>query len=176
MSGIKRVSILHPRERLSDMELPQFTGIGHLDLSVSDIEESARWYEQVLGLRRARRVDFEERTMIVLLHQPTGLVIGLNQHMGHPGEQFDERRSGLDHVGFAVERRDDLDAWQARFASLDVVHSPVADTEVGSALVFRDPDHIQLEMWWSRPRDEAGSAQAATAAASPGSGLLYHSS
>jgi catechol-2,3-dioxygenase len=96
--------------------------------------------------------------------------------MGHPGEQFDERRSGLDHVGFAVERRDDLDAWQARFASLDVVHSPVADTEVGSALVFRDPDHIQLEMWWSRPRDEAGSAQAATAAASPGSGLLYHSS
>ncbi|MHB1739752.1 MAG: DUF302 domain-containing protein, partial [Actinomycetes bacterium] len=31
-------------------------------------------------------------------------------------------------------------------------HSPVADTEMGSALVFRDPDRIQLELWWSKPR------------------------
>ena len=135
------------------MELPEFVGIGHFDLSVSDVEASAQWYERVVGLKRLRRVDFPDRTMIVLLHQPTGLVIGLNQHAGHPGERFDERRSGLDHVGFAVERREGLDAWQAHLASLDVEHSPVADTEVGSALVFRDLDYIQLELWWSRPRD-----------------------
>ena len=52
---------------------------------------------------------------------------------------------------FAVYRRQDLDAWQDRLAALGVEHSPVADTEVGSALVFRDPDHIQLELWWSKP-------------------------
>jgi len=143
------------RESVSGMELPEFVGIGHLDLSVSDVEASATWYEQALGLRRLRRVDFPDRTMIVLFHQPTGLVIGLNQHAGHPGGRFDERRSGLDHVGFAVGRREDLDAWQAHLTSLDIEHSPVADTEVGSALVFRDPDHIQLEMWWSRPRETA---------------------
>ena len=93
--------------------------------------------------------------MIVLFHEATGLVIGLNQHAGHRGERFDERRSGLDHVGFAVERREDLDVWQTYLASLDVEHSPVADTEVGSALVFRDLDYIQLELWWSRPRDSS---------------------
>jgi len=114
--------------------------------------------------------------MIVLLHQPTGLVISLNQHAGHPGERFDERRSGLDHVGLAVERREDLNAWQAHLASVDVEHSPVADTEVGSALVFRDPDHIQLETWWSRPRRDVGTAVATTASGSPGPDLLYHSS
>jgi catechol-2,3-dioxygenase len=128
------------------MELPGFVGIGHLDLSVSDADASAGWYERVLGLRRRRRVDFPEWAMIVLLHEPTGLVISLNQHAGHPGERFDERRSGLAHVGLAVERREDLTAWQAHLASVDVEHSPVADTEVGPALVFRDPDYIELEM------------------------------
>ena len=133
------------------MEQAEFIGIGHLDLSVSDVGASATWYEEVLGLRRLRRVDFPERTMIVLYHDASGLVIGLNQHQGYPGEPFDERRAGLDHVGFAVGRRQDLDVWQRRLAALGVEHSPVADTEVGSALVFRDPDHIQLELWWSKP-------------------------
>lgn len=87
------------------MEEAGFFGIGHLDLSVSDVEASAAWYEKVLGLRRLRRVDFAERTMIVLRHDASGLVIGLNQHQGFPGEPFDERRAGLDHVGFAVGRR-----------------------------------------------------------------------
>ena len=128
-----------------------FSGIGHLDLSVSDVEASAAWYERVLGLRRLRRVDFPDRSMIVLHHDASGLVVGLNQHQGFPGKPFDERRAGLDHVGFAVGRRQDLDAWQERLAALGVEHSPVADSEVGSALVFRDPDHIQVELWWSRP-------------------------
>ncbi len=133
------------------MEEAGFFGIGHLDLSVSDVEASAAWYEQVLGLRRLRRVVLPGRTMIVLRHDASGLVVGLNQHKGFPGEPFDERRAGLDHVGFAVGRRQDLDAWQGRLAALGVEHSPVADTEAGSALVFRDPDLIQLELWWSKP-------------------------
>jgi glyoxylase I family protein len=137
------------------MEEAGFFGIGHLDLSVSDVEASAAWYEKVLGLRRLRRVAFPERTMIVLRHDASGLVVGLNQHQGFPGEPFDERRAGLDHVGFAVGRRQDLDSWQGRLAALGVEHSPVADSDVGSALAFRDPDHIQLELWWSKPAGDA---------------------
>ena len=142
------------------MEPPEFVGIGHLDLSVSDVETSAAWYERVLGLRRVRRVELPERTMIVLRHVPSGLVLGLNQHQGFQGEPFDERRAGLDHVGFAVGEREDLDAWAGHLAAAEVEHSPVADTAVGSALVFRDPDHIQLELWWSKPSGDnpAGAA------------------
>lgn len=131
-----------------------FDGISHLDLSVSDVEASAAWYTQVLGLRRLRRVDLPQRTMIVLLHEAAHLVIGLNQHHAFPGGPFDERRAGLDHVGFAVTNRADLDMWQTRLAELRVEHSPVADTESGSALVFRDPDRIQLEFWWTKPRSD----------------------
>lgn len=132
-----------------------FSGISHLDLSVSDVEVSAAWYERVLDLRRVRRVDFPERAMVVLSHEASGLVVGLNEHRDSSGEAFDERRSGLDHVGFAVDGREDLDRWETRLATLGVEHSRVTDTEVGAALVFRDPDHIQLELWWSKPRDGA---------------------
>lgn len=134
--------------------MPEFTNISHLDLTVTDVERSAAWYVEVLGLRRLGRTDFADRIMVVLGHRPSGLVVGLNQHLGATGERFDERRPGLDHVGFAVGERGDLDAWQARLAELGVEHSPVQDADSGSgtALVFRDPDNIQLEFWWTRPR------------------------
>ncbi len=158
------------------MELPGFFGIGHLDLSVSDVEASAVWYAQVLGLARLRSVAFADRTMIVLRHETSGLVIGLNQHRGAPRDPFDERRIGLDHVGFAVARREDLDAWRAHLVALGVEHSPVTDAETGSALVFRDPDHIQLELWWSKPSERASEDADTAPRAARADGLIERSS
>ncbi|WP_308468610.1 VOC family protein [Rathayibacter soli] len=132
--------------------MPAFGTPSHIDLSVSDVEASASWYVDVLGLRRVRRVDLDNRIMIVLVHQATGLVIGLNQHTVVPVPRFDDRNVGLDHIGFSVAERADLDAWETQLAGLNVVHSPAEDTANGAALVFRDPDNIQLEFWWSRPR------------------------
>jgi glyoxylase I family protein len=130
---------------------PRFGNISHLDLSVSDVEASAEWYQRVLGLRRLRRVEFPGRTMIVLRYEVSGLVIGLNGHESFSGGAFDEHRAGLDHVGFAVATREELDSWETHLAALGVAHSAVADAQTGSALVFRDPDNIQLEFWWSKP-------------------------
>ena len=134
--------------------MPTFTSLSHLDLSVTDVERSATWYCDVLGLRRAKRADLDNRIMIVLVHEATGLIIGLNQHKDTVGKRFDEHRPGLDHVGFAVSEREELDEWRARFEKLGVEHSPVGDSPSGSgsALVFRDPDNIQLEFWWTQPR------------------------
>lgn len=131
--------------------MPEFTSISHLDLSVTDAEKSANWYCDVLGLRRARRADLDNRIMIVLLHEATGLVIGLNQHHETVGDRFDEHRPGLDHVGFGVTERAELDDWQVKLERLGVEHSPVQNSPSGSgaALVFRDPDNIQLEFWWT---------------------------
>lgn len=76
--------------------MPDFGTPSHIDLSVSDAESSARWYCEVLGLRRVRRADFENRIMIVLVHRTTGLVVGLNQHTTVPVARFDDRNVGLD--------------------------------------------------------------------------------
>ncbi len=129
--------------------MPVFGTPSHIDLSVSDVEASATWYSEVLGLKRLRRIDLDNRIMIVLLHEATGLVIGLNQHTVVPVARFDDRNVGLDHIGFSVTERMDLDIWERQLVSLNVVHSPVEDTANGTALVFRDPDNIQLEFWWS---------------------------
>lgn len=130
--------------------MPSFGTPSHIDFSVSDAEASARWYCEVLGLQRLRRADLEHRIMIVLQHAPTGLVIGLNEHKVVPVPRFDDRNMGLDHIGFSVAERADLDAWEKQLSALGVVHSPAVDTTNGAALVFRDPDNIQLEFWWTR--------------------------
>lgn len=158
------------------MAAPQLTGISHLDLSVSDVEVSAAWYERVFGFRRMRRIDLASRTMVVLVAPGTGLVVGLNAHVGRPDGRFDERRVGLDHVGFAVAERGDLDTWEAHLTAHGVEHSPVADTESGAALVFRDPDHIQLEMWWSKPATDVGPGREPDAATMPATGTIRRGS
>lgn len=131
--------------------MPEFTAISHLDLSVTDAEKSSAWYCEVLGLRRARRADLDNRIMIVHVHEASGLVVGLIQHHETVGSRFDERRPGLDHVGFGVTHREDLIALEERLTALGVEHSAVQDSPTGSgaALVFRDPDNIQLEFWWT---------------------------
>lgn len=127
-----------------------FKGVSHLDLSVSDIESSSAWYQQVLGLTELHRAELDNRTMVVMLHPDSGLIIGLNQHSTVPVSTFDERNVGLDHVGFEVADRSELDRLELQLTEMGVKHSPVEDTVVGTALVFRDPDNIQLEFWWTK--------------------------
>ena len=63
--------------------------------------------------------------------------------------RFDERRTGLDHMSFAVAGRADLQTWARWLDSLGVENSGVVDTGNPvpySVVVFRDLDHIQLEL------------------------------
>jgi len=64
----------------------------------------------------------------------------LNSH-----ERFSETRTGLDHVGFLVSGRTELEAWESRLTEFGVEHSPINDEQGFSVLVFRDPDSVQLE-------------------------------
>lgn len=125
-----------------------FTGVAHVDLTVRDVDASSAWYQRVLGLRQIHRGRAETREVAVLVHAPTRLIVGLNGHDANDGRPFDETRTGLDHVGLRVGARQDLDDWARRFDELGVEHSPVADTPSGSALVFRDPDNIQFDLWY----------------------------
>jgi glyoxylase I family protein len=125
------------------------SGIHHVALNVQDVEESARWYRDVLGfvpLFPYDTDDFERR----LVRHPSGVVLGLTRHR-HPdaATPFSERRTGLDHLAFAVDEPSLLEAWAERLTAAGVEHSGVKVTPTtGSALVtFRDPDGIQLEVY-----------------------------
>ncbi len=133
---------------------PAITGIHHFSPTVRDVEASADWYQQVFGLNRAP-VTFphherEETGYAVLLIDPrSGLTIGLHTNTGNQGEPFDECRTGLDHIGFNVTDRSEMERWAEHLTSIGVEHSGIRNIKepiAFSTLVFRDPDNIQLEL------------------------------
>ena len=133
---------------------PNVTGYHHFAPTVSDVEASAQWYERVFGMTRVP-VAFPHHGgekggyAVVLMEPRSGIVLGLHHHDGNPGQPFDESRTGLDHMSFAVAGRPDLDAWASWLDSLSIENSGVVDTDNPvpySVVVFRDPDHIQLEL------------------------------
>jgi catechol 2,3-dioxygenase-like lactoylglutathione lyase family enzyme len=128
--------------------MAEITGIHHLALTVRDLEKSGAWYEDLFGLTKI--MEMEEppgRPIVLYMHPGSQLMIGLHAHDENDGGDFSEFRSGLDHVGFAVDSRAELEAWRVRIEERSIDHSPIADRPYGSVLVFRDPDNIQLELY-----------------------------
>jgi glyoxylase I family protein len=129
------------------------TALHHLGLTVRDAQASAAWYQDVLGFRRVGEFEAPDgsRRKVFLRHDGLAIRLGLTQHEPGPGGPFDETRVGLDHLAFAVGSRADLDAWAGRLAAAAVPHSPVASANSvpgAAVLVFRDPDNIQLELFY----------------------------
>ena len=84
-------------------------------------------------------------------------MIVLHRHDSNNHELFSETATGLDHVGFAVSTRAELEAWQQHLEASGVIRvevadrpltqSPIVDAPYASVVVFRDPDNIQLELF-----------------------------
>ncbi len=111
-----------------------------------DVEVSLEWYQRVMGFR-VLVPPFEQeayREAILSLPNRTGLC--LQQHFANVGEEFEESRTGLDHLSFDVPSLDDLQQWISRLEELGVPYSREPDSpQWGAQVVFRDPDNIQLE-------------------------------
>ena len=127
--------------------MPDITGIHHVSVTVTDLERSVPWYSEVLGLTKLMEEHHPDgQGYAIVLGKPDwSMCVGLHAHPTNEGETFAESRTGLDHVGFLVSNRAELDAWQSRLADLEVTHSPITDRDGFAVLVFRDPDNIQLE-------------------------------
>ena len=127
--------------------------IHHLGLTVHDVRVSAAWYIDVLGFERVG--DYEapdaSRRKVFLRHAGLRARLGLTEHKRRHKESFDETRAGLDHLAFAVSTREELDGWARRFLAAGVTFSPIAPANSipgAAVLVFRDPDNIQLELFF----------------------------
>ena len=133
------------------------TGIHHLALSVTDVEQSTAWYSELFGMVTAIGDDTNDVRYRVLAHPDSGMVIGLRQYpVTGSGDAFDEMRTGMDHVAFGVESADELTAWEAKLDQLGVTYAPASETPIGTVIVFRDPDNIQLEFFWRAPPTSTG--------------------
>jgi glyoxylase I family protein len=127
--------------------MPTVTGAHHVAFTVQDVEASAAWYQDLFGMRLLLQADDENVRVRVLVHPDSELIIGLREYPGHDDGAFSEFRTGLDHIAFAVSSREELEAWQDVLAEKGISFSPIAESPIGTLVVLRDPDNIQLELW-----------------------------
>jgi glyoxylase I family protein len=127
--------------------MPQLLGISHIDLTVSDCDRSATWWQDVMGFTLVNRVSQQTYECRSLIH-PSGVAVTVMTHDGTAeAGPFDERRVGLDHLAFHITDPDELRHWVTHLDELGVPHSGIIDTGHGPTIVFRDPDNIQLECY-----------------------------
>ncbi len=127
--------------------MSNFPSIGHVAVTVTNLEVSRPWYERLIGdppvLDEPTDVGFHHTVFMI-----GDTLIGLHQHPDtDAADAFTEFRSGLDHIGFGCVDRDALTAWEARLDALGVPHGGIVDAHYGSGLSFRDPDGIALEFF-----------------------------
>ncbi len=129
------------------MPEPQFPAIGHVALTVSDLERSVAWYRRLLAAEPVLDEDTGPFHHVVWM-LGDGTLLGLHQHVkAVSSEPASEFRPGLDHVAFACADRAELEGWEERLDQLGIPHGLIVDAPYGSGLSFRDPDNIPLEFF-----------------------------
>jgi glyoxylase I family protein len=128
------------------------SSIGHVRLTVTDIERSRQFYESVFGwpvlIESPDNADAATREALSFLfggviYDLGGTLIGLRPVAA---DRFHEDRCGLDHVAFRVASKAELDDAATHLDELGIEREPVKDIGPSYILEFRDPDNIALEL------------------------------
>jgi glyoxylase I family protein len=126
--------------------MPTLQPVAHMTFTVTDPTRSAEFYNQVFGTETilAASDDIGDITIV----GNSANTIGLRRHTGTDmSSSFDPARIGLDHVGFLVDSREELEEWRDRLQANGVTHSDIVETTWGLHLSFEDPDNIALELY-----------------------------
>jgi glyoxylase I family protein len=128
--------------------MAEFPPLAHVALTVRDLSVSVPWYEAILDAQPVLDEDTDPHFHHTVYLLGNGTLLGLHQHQtAAPPEQFSEYRVGLDHVGFGVANRAELEKWARRLDEIGVEHGGIVDAAYGSGVSFRDPDGIALEFF-----------------------------
>ncbi|HZA08493.1 VOC family protein [Mycobacterium sp.] len=125
-----------------------FPALNHVAVTVRDIETSAPWYQALIGSDPVLDEHTDAGFRHVVWAFDGGTLFGIHQHeRSAPDEKFSEFRVGLDHVGFGVANRGELENWLQKLNELGIRHGGIVDAGYGSGVSFRDPDGIALELF-----------------------------
>lgn len=127
--------------------LPDATRLGRVQLQIAHLEESLRFYRNVLGLRELDRA--ESRAVLGGQEDPTPLIELVEQ----PGtEPVPPRgRLGLYHVALRLPDRAALGRFLRHLADMDI-EAGTSDHRVSEAIYLNDPDGLGIEVYADRPR------------------------
>jgi len=129
------------------MEMPDFPPLGHVAVTVNDLNVSRPWYQKLFGSDPVMDEDTGTFHHVVWM-LGNGTIVGIHQFPKLDStDAFDEHRPGLDHISFHCASRAEIEEWEKRLNDLGIKNGGVVDAPYGSGLSFRDPDNIALEFF-----------------------------
>lgn len=122
-------------------------GFSHMQLVVTNVAASARWYCEVLGLVQFVAGEFPSGGAYAGLKHPTGsFVIGL-QDGGAKGQV-----AMIDHVSFGVGSIAELEKWRTGLLSRGHAVSDIFEEEASFNARVMDPDGLSVEVTSPKPK------------------------
>jgi glyoxylase I family protein len=125
---------------------PALGPITHVALTVRDPEVSVPWYRALTGSDPVLDEDTGPFRHIVFALGDTLFALHVFPE-GIEDLAYSPRRPGMDHISFAAADRQELAAWVQRLDELGIEHGGIIDAHYGSALSFKDPDGLPLEVF-----------------------------
>jgi catechol 2,3-dioxygenase-like lactoylglutathione lyase family enzyme len=127
--------------------MSNFPGIGHVAVTVTDIDRGREWYSKLFDSQPVLDEDAGNFYHVVW-SLSGGTLFGIHTHPKENDQpDFSEFRTGLDHVAFAVSSQAELESCERRLDDLGIAHGGIVEAPYGSGLSFRDPDNLPLEFF-----------------------------
>jgi mannose-6-phosphate isomerase-like protein (cupin superfamily)/catechol 2,3-dioxygenase-like lactoylglutathione lyase family enzyme len=117
---------------------PVLGPVNHLEVAVTDLRRSERWYTDAFGLVRVDgEIADDGRGHLTLASPSGGWVLAL----------ISAERPAVRHVAFGCADRDALLAMRDDMAARGVAPGTITDAPYGSGFVTRDPDGLEVELF-----------------------------
>ena len=131
--------------------IPANTRIGHVHLKVSNIDESLKFYEDLLGFEITERIG---NSAVFLSAGGYHHHIALNTWHSAGASRASKSGVGLFHVAILYSTRIELALIVKRLFEKGYPLTGAADHGVSEAVYLDDPDGNGVELYWDKPRED----------------------
>jgi catechol 2,3-dioxygenase-like lactoylglutathione lyase family enzyme len=148
---------------MTDAAPPPITGIHHAAYRCRDAEETRRFYEDVMGLKLAAALDFDEISgtdekldyMHLFFELGDGNYLAFFDLPDSADEKKFRRKSGFNlHFAFEVGSMEEVEAFKKRFDDLGIENHGPLDHEFVKSIYAWDPNGYQIEVTCRVPKHD----------------------